>query len=209
MNTLSISTQQQPLIPLPPTRLAVSGATAQTMRMMLDAGTPPAVIASLLAAAGLAEALTLYLRAPLILPDSPWADSLPDWLPPAVYGDRLASILAEYGSGIVGSLATPAEVLAYLYPLTLDAPLPEDLRRIYLYAGREVLPRHNRMSRTDFLARMTGGQPLELTVHEYRRLRRLQYDLRRRAVRAARNALPQPPALPAPDLFPPSLEVPV
>ena len=69
--TLSVSTRQHPLIPLdPPTRLTVSSATAQTMRMMLETGIPPQVIAGLLRAAGFAAAHTRYLGGPIILPDS-------------------------------------------------------------------------------------------------------------------------------------------
>lgn len=205
MVTLSLSTQQQPLLPLdPPTNLAVSSATAKTMRMMLETGVPPHIIAGLLRVAGSPPEHVRYLSGPVILPNSPWSDSLPDWLSPAIYSDRLAVILTEYSVGIVGNLATPAEVLAYLYPQTLEAPLPEDWQRIYRWVGQETLPRHGQMSRPDFLIRMHNGLPVTLDVYARQRLRRLQFDIRRKVVAAAVE--PVTPALPAPDLFPSSMQ---
>lgn len=203
-NTLSVSTQQHPLIPLDPPNLSVSSATAQTMRMMLETGVPPQAISGLLRAAGFSDTHTRYLGGPIILPDSVWSDSLPNWLSPAVYGDRLYAVITEHSAGIVGDLATPAEVLAYLYPLTMDAPLPEDLRQLYLWAGQEVVPRHSQTGRANFLGRVNGGQPVVLTVYERARLRRLQYDIRRRVIAAAVE--PALPALPSPNLFPPSAQ---
>jgi len=206
MNPLfPLSTSQHPLIPLdPPTNLTVSSATAQVMRMLLENGIPPQLIAGLLETAGFRRAHVCYLRGPVILPTGAWTDNLPDWLTPAIYSDRLAVILSEYSAGIVGYLATPADVLAYLYPRTLDAPLPDDWQRLYRWAGQAVLPRHSQMWRADFLERVNGGLPVALTRYERARLRRLQYDLRRQVVSTAMANEPLPPALPAPALFPPS-----
>jgi hypothetical protein len=38
--------------------------------------------------------------------------------------------------------ATDAEVLAYMYPLTLEAPLDSDWTQIYLYISTKVVSRH-------------------------------------------------------------------
>lgn len=144
----------------------LGNATAQTMRIMLANGMSPHIIADLLAFADVHIRHRWYFSGPIVLNDQAWRDTLPDWLSPAIYADRLSRVLQEYNQGIIGENATPAEILAYLFPRVLDAPLADEWRRVYLWAGQSTLPRHNRMALDDFTRQMNAGERVILTPDE-------------------------------------------
>lgn len=80
------------------------------------------------------------LTDPIIVWPSPWKDTLPEWIKPAITMERLT----ENMKALKGEAptATDAEVLAYMYPLSLEHPLDSDWTQIYLYIAGKVIPRH-------------------------------------------------------------------
>ena len=77
---------------------------------------------------------------PIIVWPSPWQDTLPEWIKPAITMDRLI----ENMKALKGEkpTATDAEVLAYMYPRTMEAALDRDWVDIYLYVATRVMSRH-------------------------------------------------------------------
>lgn len=80
------------------------------------------------------------LTDPIIVWPSPWQDTLPEWIKPAITMERLI----ENMKALKGErpTATDAEVLAYMYPLSLERPLDRDWTQIYLYIATKVMSRH-------------------------------------------------------------------
>lgn len=58
---------------------------------------------------------------------------------PAIYADRAEQIAQEVREGTVGELATPLEVMAYMHPATINAPLSYEWVQVYLYCRQEAL----------------------------------------------------------------------
>ena len=77
---------------------------------------------------------------PIIVWPSPWQDTMPEWIKPAITVERLI----ENMKALKGETptATDAEVLAYMYPLSLEAPMGSDWTQIYLYISTKVVARH-------------------------------------------------------------------
>ncbi|MBA7605054.1 hypothetical protein ES703_12182 [subsurface metagenome] len=77
---------------------------------------------------------------PIIVYPSPWQDTMPDWIKPAITMERLI----ENMKALKGEqpTATDAEVLAYMYPRSLEASLGSDWTQIYLYISSRVVARH-------------------------------------------------------------------
>jgi len=80
------------------------------------------------------------LTDPIIVWPSPCQDTLPEWIKPAITMERLEQNM----KALKGErpTATDAEVLAYMYPLGLEAPLDRDWTQIYLYVATKVMSRH-------------------------------------------------------------------
>jgi len=73
---------------------------------------------------------------PIIAYPSPWMDTIPDRLKERITLDRLIMCMrVQKGEEPTG---TDSEALAYLYPLTLEAPLDHNWVQIYLYLGTKV-----------------------------------------------------------------------
>jgi len=80
------------------------------------------------------------LTDPIIVWPTPWRDALPEWIKPAIIMERLIeNMKALKGETPTG---TDAEVLAYMYPRSLEAPLDSDWTQIYLYVSTKVMSRH-------------------------------------------------------------------
>ena len=132
--------------------------------------------------------LVRYQAGPVIIHQSAWAETLPGWIIPAVYADRAELIEQEVKAGIVGELATLTEVLAYMYPATMDAPLAYEWVQIYLYAGQAALTKHNKIPDGKTFAQVVTGKDELLELDDYIRtqfLIPLQRNIRSRVVRVA------------------------
>jgi hypothetical protein len=64
---------------------------------------------------------------PIIAYPSAWMDTIPDMIKEQVTIQRLIAAIAG------DEMATDAEVAAYIYPRTLEAPIDHDWTQIYLY----------------------------------------------------------------------------
>jgi hypothetical protein len=80
---------------------------------------------------------------PIIVWPSPWQDTMPEWIKPAVTVERLLMNMTALKGGEM--TATDAEVLAYMYPLSLEHPLDSDWTHIYLYVSARVIARHKKV----------------------------------------------------------------
>ncbi|MCB0094181.1 MAG: hypothetical protein KDE50_00890 [Caldilineaceae bacterium] len=148
----------------------------------------PQITSVLMEFAQLPRPLVRYMAGPVIIHRSPWAETLPDWMLPAIYADRAELIAREAGEGMVGELATPLEVVAYMYPATLDAPLSYEWVQVYLYCGQAALTKHHKLpADTTFAQAVLGeNQPLHIEKHIHTEfLLRLQRDIRRKVVQVA------------------------
>lgn len=86
-------------------------------------------------------------------------------------------------AGQEGHRATLAEVVAYLYPAAMEAPLNSEIHNVYLYAVQQTLARH---SRADEPLWQSLGYDREITLSDYERtqfLERLQADIRRSVIK--------------------------
>ncbi len=128
-----------------------------------------------------------YLAGPVIVHKTPWSDSLPKWIFPAIYKDRLEQIFAEVEQGKTGKLATPTEVMAYMYGRTLEAPLSYEWTQVYLWCGHWALTKHKRLSKGQTFWKAIGEkQPRELNDYDQRQLlERLQRDIRQTVIKVA------------------------
>jgi hypothetical protein len=76
----------------------------------------------------------------IVWPGGGWENTMPEWIKPAITMERLIeNMKALKGEQPMG---TDAEVLAYMYPLSLERPLGSDWTQIYLYISSKVVARH-------------------------------------------------------------------
>jgi hypothetical protein len=68
---------------------------------------------------------------PIIVYPSPWKDDLPDWVKPQITLERLVMNMKVLHEG--GVPVGDTEVLAYIFPRTMEEPLSEQWMRIYTY----------------------------------------------------------------------------
>ena len=109
----------------------------------------------------------------------------------------MEQIAREVREGTIGALATPLEVMAYMYPATLDAPLADEWVQVYLYCGQEALAKHGKLPIGQSFAQTVLGeeQPLALPAYiQSQFLMPLQRDIRRKVVQlAAERGVAKPP----------------
>lgn len=111
-----------------------------------------------------------YVNDPLILPKSAWSADIPEWLIVQIKLERLEKEGA----------ATDAEALAYIFPLSLEAPLDHDFAEIYFYLATAVFKRIGK------------EVPAEIKVEqlsEYRmsELNHLKHDIYEKRVKARKK----------------------
>ena len=79
---------------------------------------------------------------PIIVMPGGWGDTLPSWIREEITVERMF----ENMQSLKGeeSLAADAEVVAYLYTASLEAPMDSDWVEIYLYMASKVMKRHTK-----------------------------------------------------------------
>lgn len=122
------------------------------------------------------------ISAPVISYPSPWMDSLPKELINNITLARFLSVLKkEYKASF-------AEVVAYLMPRTLDAPMSHDWSEIYLWAGLQ----YTKVFGSEIAKKNIREIAVkELDSHQYKLLDDLRYWLynkRRQVVKARLKA---------------------
>jgi hypothetical protein len=82
------------------------------------------------------------LTDPIIVMPGGWGDTLPDWIRQEITVERMVeNVKAIKNEELMG---TDAEVVAYLYTASLEAPMDSDWVEIYLYMASKVMKRHTK-----------------------------------------------------------------
>jgi hypothetical protein len=107
---------------------------------------------------------------------------MPEWIKAAITAERLIeSMKALKGEKPTGM---DAEVLAYMYPRSLEAPLDSDWTQIYLYISTRVMSRHKETEmpgdiKVEFLSDYQMQRLKELKDWIYKERVRLRQERRR------------------------------
>lgn len=75
----------------------------------------------------------------LVVADSGWAETLPEWLLQEIRDERMVGGLCAMSKGEKDQGVGDAEVVAYLYTLSLKAPISRDMSEIYLSLSSKLL----------------------------------------------------------------------
>ena len=109
---------------------------------------------------------------PIIVYPSPWQDTLPDWIKPQITLERLImnmKVTKEGGVPVGGT-----EVLAYIYPRTMDAPMSEQWFRIYMYVFNQAM----KFKKTEVPEDLKSEKLSDYDMHQLDDLKRWIYDRR-------------------------------
>ncbi len=117
-------------------------STKKMLMGMMQLGCNKIIVSSMLEMAGVPNPFIQYLEGPVITHRCGWMDSIPPWVFNAVYVERLELIFKELEQGKPGTLATAAEVMACIYPASMEAPLMSHWADTYFWCGSVVIPRH-------------------------------------------------------------------
>lgn len=79
------------------------------------------------------------LTDPIIVWPGGWMDTLPEWIKGEIKVQRLVQLMIARKDESQRGLATDAEAMAYMYPLTMERPIDRDWTEIYLYLGTRVM----------------------------------------------------------------------
>lgn len=129
-----------------PQSRSIKPETQQLMRLMLEMDINKDALASILDLAEFNIQHVRYMAGPVIVHRCSWSEALPPWLVKACLLERLDRIEEEHDAGQVGNLATNAEILACMYPASMEAPMHREWVDLYLWLGNDVMTRHNRLS---------------------------------------------------------------
>lgn len=168
----------------------LSESTQKMLLEMLHMGCNKFVISSMLQMANVPARFVQYMEGPVITHRCGWMDSIPNWVFNAVYVERLEKIFEELKQGKPGELATPAEVLACIYPASMEAPMMSHWADTYFWCGATVIPRH----RPDYCAspekfwEHIGSSPIsyERVRHDFEYIGR---DIRAKVIKHAPRTL--------------------
>lgn len=142
-----------------------SPSTLEMLRLLASLDVPKELLACMLEMAEFSIHHVRYLVGPLVLHRSLWGDVIPSWLKVACVKDRFDLILSEYKQDQVGDYATPTEVLAYMMPASFEAPMHRDYSDLYIWAGNEVMRKHNKLPEgADNFYELIGGHPIEFST---------------------------------------------
>lgn len=105
----------------------------------------------------------------LVVGDSSWAESLPDWLLDEIKAERMILGLVSIAGTLTNSEKVgDAEAIAYLMTASQRAPLPHNLTEIYLYLTTKVMKHRGTIIPDDI-------RKTELSRDQERKLQELKY----------------------------------
>lgn len=169
----------------PTTPICLTDNTEAAMLKMLSTGLDKEFAALLLELAKYKLAHVRYLAGPIIVHQSRWENTIPKWLTKAIPAARAEAIFTEAKDGEMGELATDEEVLAYMYPATMAAPLSNHWYQVYMYTGNLVLTKHQKLPQSQTFWEYIGiDRPItyDEVKDDYEELAR---DIRKKVVKAA------------------------
>lgn len=142
----------------------LSPNTLKLLQALAAIDAPKTLLACLLEMAEFSIHHIRYLAGPLVLHRSLWSDAIPEWLKLACVQDRVELIISEYEQDKVGDYATPAEVLTYMMPATMEAPMHREYVDLYIWAGNEVMQKHRRLPENcENFYELIGDRPIEFS----------------------------------------------
>ena len=157
------------------------------LRLLLELRGNKELVAAFLEEEGFSKPHLCYMVGPVIVFDTGWSDTLPEWIFPAIYGDRLEQIAEEANQGKTGDLATISEVMGYMYSRTLSASLSHEWTNVYLWCSQQAMIKHQRLPSGQSFSELMGGfESLELSDYDQKQLLQpLQRWLRQAVVKVA------------------------
>ena len=115
------------------------------------------------------------LTDPIIVFPSPWMDDLPDWIKPQITMERLImniQVIKEGGVPVGGT-----EVMAYMFPRTMEAPMSEQWFRIYMYVFTQAM----KFKKTEVPEDLKSDELSQYDMQQLNDLKRFIYDRRVKA----------------------------
>lgn len=120
---------------------------------------------------------------PIIVGPSPWMDTLPEWIKGEIKLQRLVQLMIARNDESQRGMATDAEALAYMYPLSLERPLDHDWTEIYLYLGTRVMESNMSGRNREFPQDIRKVSLTDDQMRDLNHLKRWIYDQRIKARR--------------------------
>jgi hypothetical protein len=164
----------------------ITSATKAMFLLLAELDMNKEVTAALLELSDMELGHIRYIAGPVIVHRGAWSDCIPSWIFRAIAIDRLKLIFDELELGIVGKLATPAEVVAVMMPASYEAPMKSRWTDVYLWACNEAMVAHNRLKGdVKDTWELIGCRPVQYKSikDDYEELAR---DIRSKVVEAAR-----------------------
>ena len=109
---------------------------------------------------------------PIIVYPSGWEDTLPDWIKQQITLERLIMNVKSMKEG--GVPVGDTEVLAYMYPRTMESPLTEQWQRIYFYVFNQAM----KMKKTEVPEDLKSEKLTDYDMQQLNHLKNWIYDTR-------------------------------
>ena len=133
------------------------------------------------------------LTSPVIIYNTTWQDAIPKDLLKRITVSRMMNLMKGEQT------ASITEVVAYMMPRTLEAPMSSDWCNIYTWCGLQYATQFSSESKS-MVEAMADIAPKELSNYEQTLLKRLRlwiYEKRRKALKASmKNSRPKEPEFP-------------
>lgn len=115
---------------------------------------------------------------PIIVWPSPWQADLPEWIFGEIKMQRLIQLMIARKDESQRGMATDAEALAYMFPLTLERPIDRDWTEIYLYLGTRVMGSKTSGKNREFPQDIRKDSLTDEQMQDLNRLKRWIYSRR-------------------------------
>lgn len=108
----------------------------------------------------------------IVFPAGGWENDLPDWIKPQITLERLIMNMKVMKDG--GVPVGDTEALAYMYPRTMEAPMPEQWYRIYMYIFTQAM----KFKKTEVPEDLRSEKLTDYDMHQLDDLKRFIYQKR-------------------------------
>lgn len=131
-----------------------------------------------------------YLDGPVVVHESPWRDTLPEWMHSQARAERAEIVLGD-SKWIVG----PTEMAAVMYPRTFESPMRSEMADLYLWASTQAAAKHFGRDLAAMWKQVGGREITDREVLEpggrlYYEYRDLAHEIRRKVIAALKAREP-------------------